>query len=178
MVIAVPLHSVQIFQDVLSEFVDYFAKLFLELLAVPFLQSAGPPCVPELFASAKVHADIANITVLQIGFMVCRIEEGYFFFRCGAERKLLRILRHGQSIPFTKVCHRHIFTEKAQCVLSVFNETSVLLAGAKFDRSWEKNRAGVMETDKLLHGCGFTGFVVTATQKQTCLRDHPSHAAD
>ena len=53
-------------------------KLFLELLAVPFLQSAGPPCVPELFASAKVHTDIANISVLQIGFMVCRIEEGYF----------------------------------------------------------------------------------------------------
>ena len=70
-VIAKTLHREATFQHTLPQRVHDLLQLRFEHRAVQFLWAAGPPCMPELVATApEVHADMSNGTQPPIFFGV------------------------------------------------------------------------------------------------------------
>ena len=65
------LHSEAVFQHTLPQRVHDLLQLRFEHRAVQLLRAAGPPCMPELVATApEVHPDVANGTQPLIFFGV------------------------------------------------------------------------------------------------------------
>ena len=81
---AVLAHTGQVFQYTGSQLVYDLLQLGLELRAVQFLGTSGPPGVPELLSPVpKVHSDMANAAKPLVFLRRHGIEKARFIERSG-----------------------------------------------------------------------------------------------